>query len=55
MRAFKKQFLISSLGRRARYIEVRAVNKGSIPSWHAAGGQKAWLFVDEIAINPKRR
>jgi len=24
----------------------------TIPAWHAAKGLKAWLFVDEIAVNP---
>ncbi|MBN2416864.1 PQQ-binding-like beta-propeller repeat protein [bacterium] len=36
--------------RDARYIRVRAVNIGRCPSWHAAAGETAWLFVDEIII-----
>ena len=26
---------------------------GTIPEWHPAGGKKAWLFADEIVVNPK--
>ncbi len=35
---------------RARYIRVKAQNKGVIPDWHISKGEKAWLFVDEIII-----
>jgi len=38
----------------ARYVKVRAVNVGTIPAWHSAKGRKAWLFVDEIVVNPTR-
>jgi hexosaminidase len=37
-------------GTRARYVKVRAVNAGPLPSWHPGAGAKAWVFVDEIAI-----
>ena len=36
---------------RARHVRVRAENVGVIPKWHAAGGTKAWLFVDELTVN----
>jgi hypothetical protein len=36
----------------ARYLRVRAVNVGVIPTGHPAAGRKAWLFVDEILVNP---
>ena len=35
----------------ARYVKVQAKNIGAIPSWHAATGREAWLFVDEIIVN----
>lgn len=38
----------------ARHVKVRAVNLGTIPAWHGAKGRKAWLFVDEIMVNPSR-
>jgi len=34
----------------ARYIRIRAVNFGKIPSWHPGSGGDAWTFVDEIII-----
>lgn len=36
----------------ARYVRVRAVNVGLIPPAQPASGRKAWLFVDEILVNP---
>jgi len=38
----------------ARYVKVRAANVGTIPAWHGAKGRKAWLFVDEIMVNPAK-
>jgi predicted alpha-1,2-mannosidase len=35
----------------ARYIRVRAINYGTIPSWHPGHGGQAWIFADEIWIN----
>jgi predicted alpha-1,2-mannosidase len=37
--------------REARYVRVRALNYGSLPSWHPGAGGQAWIFVDEIMIN----
>jgi len=37
---------------KARYIRVEAKSLGTIPDWHPAKGRKAWLFVDEILVNP---
>jgi hypothetical protein len=28
------------------------MNIGTIPAGHRAAGQKAWLFTDEVLINP---
>lgn len=36
----------------ARYVRVRAKNLATIPDWHPARGRGAWLFVDEILVNP---
>ena len=36
----------------ARYIRVIAKSLGTIPNWHPAKGRKAWLFVDELLVNP---
>jgi len=37
---------------KTRYIRVHAKNLGIIPDWHPAKGRKAWLFADEILVNP---
>ena len=37
---------------RARYVRVRASNVAVIPEGHRAAGRKAWLFADEIMVNP---
>ena len=40
-------------GRRpARYVRVRAVNVGSIPAGQPGAGTPAWLFVDEVLVDP---
>lgn len=36
----------------ARYVRLRASNIGQIPAGHPAAGAKAWLFVDEVLVNP---
>jgi hypothetical protein len=41
------------LGARGRWVQVRAVNIGEIPPRQPAAGTKAWLFVDEVLVNPK--
>ena len=48
----KEILTLKGLNVRARYVEVRAASLGKIPSWHQAAGAKAWLFADEIMINP---
>ena len=37
---------------RVRYVRINVAGIGAIPDWHPAHGRKAWLFVDEIAVNP---
>jgi len=34
----------------ARFVRVSAKNIGTIPGWHPAVGNKAWLFVDEVEV-----
>jgi predicted alpha-1,2-mannosidase len=34
----------------ARYVRIRAVNFGKIPSWHPGSGGDAWIFADEIVV-----
>ena len=49
---FKQSLRLEGLDLRARYLEVRASNTRVIPAGHPAAGQKAWLFVDEVMVNP---
>ena len=34
----------------ARYIKVKAENRGKIPEGSNGAGEPAWLFVDEIGV-----
>ena len=34
----------------ARYVRVKAKNRGVCPEWHKAAGYPAWIFIDEISI-----
>jgi len=45
-----KDFVKTIPPQHARYIRLRAVNFGKIPSWHPGSGGDAWIFVDEIII-----
>ncbi|HNQ60617.1 MAG TPA: GH92 family glycosyl hydrolase [Bacteroidales bacterium] len=39
-----------TINRSGRYIKVRAINLGTIPSWHPGAGDKTFIFVDEIVV-----
>jgi hypothetical protein len=45
-----KDFIKDKLKERARFIRVRAINRGACPAWHAGAGEKAWIFIDEITV-----
>lgn len=34
----------------ARYLRIRAKNRGVCPPWHDAPGEPAWLFIGEIIV-----
>jgi len=36
----------------ARYVRVHAHNIEKCPKWHQGSGGSAWLFADEIQVNP---
>ena len=40
-------------GIRARFLQVDVHGAGVLPDWHSAAGQKAWLFLDAILVNPE--
>jgi hypothetical protein len=40
-------------GKQARFVRLRARSLRTIPEWHPSAGARAWLFADEIAIDPE--
>ncbi len=45
-----KTIATPSFRRRARYVRVEAIPLPTIPTWHRATGNPAWLFADEIIV-----
>nr|HQU58892.1 chitobiase/beta-hexosaminidase C-terminal domain-containing protein [Saprospiraceae bacterium] len=35
---------------KARYIQLKATNSGTCPTWHIGAGQPSWIFVDEVRV-----
>jgi hypothetical protein len=35
---------------KARYIKIKAIQYGKLPSWHEGAGGDSHIFVDEIQI-----
>ncbi len=54
-RVLVREFSSGAVSQLARYIRIVAKSLGLCPPWHKGAGGKAWLFVDEITINPKGR
>ncbi len=52
---FRELLVAKNLNVRARYVQVRAANMNKIPAWHSSAGRRAWLFADEILVNPERK
>jgi hypothetical protein len=50
----RRTLTAEKLDARARYVRVRAFNLGTIPAGQLAAGARAWLFVDEIMVNPNK-
>ena len=46
-----KTFSTSRFSRRARYVRIEAIPLPTIPAWHRATSNPAWLFTDEIIVN----
>lgn len=36
--------------KQAKFVRVKVENYGTLPEWHPYAGQKAWIMVDEVAI-----
>ena len=50
--SFCETLTVTNLNARARHVRVRAVNLGKIPASQPSAGIAAWLFADEILVNP---
>ncbi len=48
--AIIKEFTKEGMEESARFIRIRAFNRGTCPAWHVGAGEKAWIFIDEITI-----
>ena len=43
-------YTVQDLNINARYLNVRALNAGPLPDFHAAHGQPSYIFTDEIIV-----
>jgi len=46
-----RDFAVSKINRRARYVRMTARNAGPLPAWHPGAGHPSWLFADEIVVD----
>jgi hypothetical protein len=44
------QTLGTNVDLQTRYIKVKAVNGGKLPSWHESAGNPSHIFIDEIIV-----
>ena len=47
---FKEEISVDFHDEMARYIKIKAKNRGPVPDWHEAAGSKSWLFIDEVIV-----
>ena len=43
---------IKARGVKARFVQIDISSIGKLPAWHPAAGQIAWLFIDNVLVNP---
>ena len=48
----RTEIKIQTSGVKARFLQIDVRSIGTLPPWHPAAGQKAWLFIDNILVNP---
>ena len=48
----RTEITVKTSGVKARFIQVDVRCTKTLPAWHPAAGQKAWLFIDNILVNP---
>jgi len=40
---------------KARFVKIKAVNYGKMPSWHESKGENGWIFIDRVNIELKQK
>ncbi|HPE87577.1 MAG: family 20 glycosylhydrolase [Bacteroidales bacterium] len=45
-------FIVPCESQPARFVKITAKNAGILPDWHDGAGNPAWLFIDEVVIEP---
>jgi hypothetical protein len=48
----RTEISVKTSGVKARFLQIDVHSIGTLPAWHPAAGQKAWLFIDNIMVNP---
>jgi hexosaminidase len=48
----RNQHRIRARGVSARFLQIDVRCTKTLPTWHPAAGQRAWLFIDNILVNP---
>ena len=48
----RTEFSVKTSGVKARFLQIDVRSIRTLPAWHTAAGQKAWLFIDNILVNP---
>src|SRR5215204_5505469 len=50
MNSAEVQELGTSVNLNTRYIKIKAMNGGKLPSWHESAGNPSHLFIDEVIV-----
>jgi hypothetical protein len=50
METVQTQELGINVSLQTRYIKVKAINGGKLPSWHESAGNPSHLFIDEVIV-----
>jgi len=46
----RAQLLVEFAPSDVKYLRIKAVNYGKLPSWHISAGEPTWIFLDEIQV-----
>ncbi len=46
----RRDLMVELTGAPVRYLRFRAVNYGTLPTWHPGAGGEAFIFVDELLV-----